>query len=60
VSEPDERVVYSVRFSIVAIGFLTAIAVGGMAFLYAWNSEVFASITGLVGLVAGILISAKS
>lgn len=60
VVEPDERLVYGVRFAIGAIGFLSAVEVGSMAFLYAWNSEVFASISGLVGLVTGILISAKN
>lgn len=58
--EPDERLVYGVRFAIGAIGFLSAVEVGSMAFLHAWNSEVFASISGLIGLVTGILISAKN
>jgi hypothetical protein len=60
VLEPNEKLVYGVRFAIAAIGFLSAIEVASMAFLHTWNSEVFASITGLVGLVTGILIGSKS
>ena len=42
------------------MGFLIAVEVGSMAFMHAWNSKVFASITGLIGLVTGILTSSKS
>jgi hypothetical protein len=35
---------------------LSAVEIAHMIFLHSWNSEVFASITGLIGLVTGILI----
>lgn len=60
VLEPDERLVYGVRFAIGTIGFLSATEVGSMALMHMGNSEVFASIRGLIGLVAGIFISSKS
>lgn len=60
VVEPNEKLVYGVLFAIGAMGSLSVIEVGSMAFLHMWNSEVFASITGLIGLVTGILISSKS
>jgi hypothetical protein len=60
VLEPDEKLVYGVRFAIAAIACLSAMEVASMAFMHTWNSEVFASVTGLVGLVTGILVGSKS
>jgi hypothetical protein len=34
--------------------------IANLAVLGTWNSEVFASITGLTGTITGILISQKS
>ncbi|MGA3192481.1 MAG: hypothetical protein ABSD73_08220 [Candidatus Bathyarchaeia archaeon] len=56
VEEPNEKLVYTVRFVLGMTGCLSAIEVASMAFLHAWNSEVFAAITGLIGTVAGVLI----
>jgi hypothetical protein len=39
---------------------LSALEIAHMAFLGAWNSEVFAAITGLIGTISGILISQKT
>jgi hypothetical protein len=58
--EPDEKLVYGVKLVLGMTGFLSAVEVASMAFLHTWNSEVFASITGLIGLMTGILISQKT
>lgn len=54
---PKDNLVYGVKFAIGVIGCLSAIEIAHMAFLHSWNGEVFAAITGLIGLVTGILIS---
>jgi hypothetical protein len=41
-------------------GCLTALEVASMAFLHSWNSEVFICISGLIGIVTGILLAQKS
>jgi hypothetical protein len=59
-SEPDTRLVLGVKFAIGITLCLTALEIANLAFLGTWNSEVFASITGLTGTITGILISQKS
>lgn len=59
-SEPDERLVYGVKFAIGITACLTAMEIANLAVLGTWNSEVFASITGLTGTITGILISQKA
>jgi hypothetical protein len=58
--EPDERLVLGVKFAIAITFCLSAIEIANLAVLGTWNSEVFASITGLTGTITGILISQKS
>jgi|YelNatPaOPRAMG01_1025707.scaffolds.fasta_scaffold65040_2 hypothetical protein len=58
--EPDERLVLGTKFAIAITFCLTAIEIANLAILGMWNSEVFASITGLTGTITGILISQKS
>jgi hypothetical protein len=58
--EPDERLVYAVKFAIGMTGCLTAVEIAHLAILRSWNSEVFSAITGLIGTVTGVLISQKS
>ena len=53
---PRDELVYGVKFAISMTACLTAVEVGSIAFLHVWNGEVFASITGLIGLVTGILV----
>ncbi|MCL4430321.1 MAG: hypothetical protein M1167_06170 [Chloroflexi bacterium] len=57
---PDERLVLGTKFAIAITFCLSAIEIANLAFLGTWNSEVFASITGLTGTITGILISQKS
>ena len=58
--EPDERLVLGTKFAIAITFCLSAIEIANLAILGTWNSEVFASITGLTGTITGILISQKS
>jgi hypothetical protein len=60
VSEPDEKIVYGVKFAIGMTACLSAIEVAHLAFLGSWNSEVFAAITGLSGTVLGIFVGHKA
>ncbi len=59
-SEPDERLVYGTKFAIGVTFCLSALEIANLAVLGTWNSEVFASITGLTGTITGILISQKA
>ena len=60
VIEPDERLVYLVKFAILMTLCLTALEIAHMAFMRVWNAEVFAAVTGLIGTVTGILIGKKA
>ncbi len=53
---PRDELVYGVKFAIGMTACLTTVEVASMAFLHIWNGEVFASITGLIGLITGILV----
>ena len=57
---PSELLVLTTIFSIVAIIALTILEIAHIIILGAWNMEIFASITGLIGTVAGILIGART
>ena len=59
VVDPDERLVYAVKFAIGMTACLTALEVAHMAFMGSWSSEVFAAITGLSGTVMGIFVGRK-
>lgn len=60
VEEPDETLVYAVKFGIGMTACLTAVEVASMAFLHAWNSEVFSAISALSGLVLGVFVGRKT
>jgi hypothetical protein len=60
VEEPNEKLVYAVKFAIGMTACLTVIEVAHLFALHSWNSEVFAAIMGLVGTVTGILIGQQS
>ena len=57
---PGELLVPTTIFSIVVIIALTILEIAHIIILGAWNMEIFASITGLIGTVAGILIGTKA
>ena len=58
--EPNEKLVWGVKFAIGMTGCLTALEVAHMAFLGSWSSEIFAAITGLSGTITGIFVGQKS
>jgi len=58
--EPNETLVYVVKFGICMTACLTAIEIAHLALLRTWNSEIFAAITGLSGTVMGIFVGQKS
>jgi hypothetical protein len=60
VEEPDERLVYTVKFAIGMTACLTVIEVAHLFALHSWNSEIFAAIMGLVGIVTGVLVARQS
>jgi hypothetical protein len=60
VVQPNEKLVYAVKFAIGMTVCLSALEIAHIAFLGTWNSEVFAGITGLIGTVSGILIGQKA
>jgi len=60
VVQPNEKLVYAVKFAVGMTVCLSALEIAHMAFLGTWNSEVFAGITGLIGTVSGILIGQKA
>ena len=60
VAEPDERMVYVVKLAVGVTVCLSVLEVAHLAFLGTWNSEIFASITGLSGTVLGIFVGQKT
>jgi hypothetical protein len=60
VEEPDEKLLYMVEFGIGMSACLSALEIANMAFLGMWNSEIFASITGLIGIVIGVFVGRKT
>jgi hypothetical protein len=58
--EPNQMLVYVVKFALGMTAGLVALQVAHLAILHAWNSEVFAAITGLSGTVMGIFVGQKS
>lgn len=60
VEEPDDRLVWGVKFAIGMAFCLSGLEVAHMAFLGVWNSEIFAAITGLIGTITGIFVGKKA
>jgi hypothetical protein len=58
--EPNEKLVWGVKFAIGMTACLTFLEVAHLAFLGSWSSEIFAAITGLSGTITGIFVGQKS
>jgi hypothetical protein len=58
--EPDEKLVWGVKFAIGMTACLSLLEVAHLAFLGAWSSEIFAVISGLSGTITGIFVGQKS
>ena len=57
--QPDEQVVYAVKFAIGMTVCLSCLEVAHMAFLQRWNSEIFVGISSLITFISGIIIGQK-
>ena len=57
--EPDETLVYLVKFGIAMTACLSTLEMGNMAFLHSWNPEIFSAITGLTGVLIGVFVGRK-
>jgi len=57
--QPDERVVYAVKFDIGMTICLSCLQVAHIIFLHCWNSEIFVAISSLITFVSGIIIGKK-
>jgi hypothetical protein len=60
IAEPNDRLVYGVKFAMTMTFSLTALQVAHLLILRSWNSEIFSAITGLAGTITGIFISQKA
>ena len=56
IEEPNERLVLGVKFAVGMTAFLSALQMAHLLVLGSWSSEIFSTITGLVGTVSGVLI----
>lgn len=54
---PSQRLVYGVKFAMGMTVCLSALEIAHMAFIGTWSSEIFATISGLIGTISGVLIS---
>jgi len=60
ITEPNEKLVYGVKFAIATTISLTALEIAHLIILNKWNSEIFSAITGLAGTITGIFITQKT
>ncbi len=60
IEEPDDFLVYSFKFCLGITCCLTAIEIANLAFLHAWNSEVFAALSGFSGMLMGVFVGRKT
>ena len=58
--EPDEKLVFGVKFAISMTTLLSGLELAHIAFLHSWNAEIFATITGLSGTVIGLFVGQKT
>ena len=60
VEEPNEKLVWGVKFAIGMTACLSALEVAHLAVLGSWSSEIFSTITGLIGTISGVLIGSHA
>jgi len=58
--EPSQKLVWVVKFSLGMTVCLSGLQVAHLVVLGSWNSEVFSAITGLIGMVSGVLIGSHA
>ena len=57
---PNERLVAGIIFAITALIGLISLEIAHLAFMKTWNSEIFATITSIIGTILGVFISQKA
>jgi hypothetical protein len=60
VEEPNEKLVWGVKFAIGMTVCLSGLQVAHLVVLGSWSSEIFSTITGLIGTVSGVLIGSHA
>jgi Zn-dependent protease len=60
VEEPNPKLVWGVKFAIGMTVCLSALEVAHLVVLGSWSSEIFSTITGLIGTVSGVLIGSHA
>jgi hypothetical protein len=60
VEEPNEKLVWGVKFAIGMTFCLSGLQVAHLVVLGSWSSEIFSTITGLIGTVSGVLIGSHA
>ncbi len=60
VEEPTAKLLLGVKFAIGMTAFMSALELAHLIILHTWNTEIFASITGLSGTVVGLFVGQKT
>jgi len=60
VEEPNEKLVWGVKFAIGMTVCLSGLQLAHLVVLGLWNSEIFSTITGLIGTISGVLIGSHA
>jgi len=60
VEEPNEKLVWGVKFAIGMTVCLSVLEVAHMVFMGSWNGEIFSAITMLSGTITGIFVGQKA
>ena len=60
VEEPNDKLVWGVKFTIGMTLCLSGLQIAHLVVLGSWNSEIFSTITGLIGTISGVLIGSHA
>ena len=60
IEEPNEKLVWGVKFAIGMTACLSGLQVAHLVVLGSWSNEIFSTITGLVGTISGVLIGSHA
>jgi len=58
--EPNEKLVWGVKFAIGMTVCLSVLEVAHLVVLGSWSNEIFSTITGLIGTISGVLIGSHA
>ena len=58
--DPDEKLVIIVKFGLAMTLCFSGLELAHILLLGSWNSEIFASISGLAGTLSGIFVGKRS